>query len=123
MQDLPVDTAMFYDARIGTGIYGGLFNPLTREPFRLYYGFKAFNELYKRKNQLEVETDGNGVYAVAAKDENDGCVVIANTNCDSLPLDLNVTPKSVREISEKSTYEETEFNGVIKPHSVVEIKF
>lgn len=123
LQDLPVDTAMFYDARIGTSIYGGLFNPLTREPFRLYYGFKAFNELYKRKNQLEVEVSGDGVYAVAAKNENDGCVVIANTNCDSLPLDLNVTPKSVREISEKSTYEETEFNGVIKPHSVVEIKF
>lgn len=123
MQSSPLDTAMFYDARIGVSIYGGLFNPLTKEPFNLYYGFMAFNELYKRKNMLETEICEDGIYALAAKDGDDGCVVIVNTHNDALPLDINVKPKSVREISDDLRYEITEFNGIIKPYSVLEIKF
>jgi hypothetical protein len=66
-QDLPVDSAMFYDARFGTSIYGSLFNPLTAEPFPAYYAFKAFNRLYTLGEQVPVTLDCNsGVYAVAA---------------------------------------------------------
>ena len=46
MQDLPVDMLMYYDARLGTSVYGGMFDPLSSNPFTLYYGFKAFGELY-----------------------------------------------------------------------------
>ena len=89
MQNAPLDSAMFYDARFGTSIYGSLFNPLTAEPFPSYYTFIAFNELYRRGSQAEVVCDIPGVYAAAAKGE-DGCIVIANTNQEDVPLDLTM---------------------------------
>ena len=77
-QDTPLDSAMIYDARLGPGIYAGLFNCLTQKPFPAYYSFVAFNELYKLGNQASVSFDGEGVYAVGAAKDNKGCLVIAN---------------------------------------------
>ena len=88
MQNSPLDSAMFYDARYGTSIYGSMFNPLTAEPFPAYYSFMAFNELYKRGDQVQLVCDIPGVYACAAKGE-DCAVVIANTN--NTPAELNLT--------------------------------
>lgn len=86
-QDLPVDTAMFYDARFGTSIYGALFNPLTAQPLPTYYAFTAFNRLYALGDQVALTSDdADGVYAVAAKKEKTGCVVIGNTNKQAVPL-------------------------------------
>lgn len=86
-QNSPLDSAMFYDARFGTSVYGSMFNPLTAEPFPAYYSFTAFNELYKRQNQTELTCDIPGVYAAAAKGE-DCAVVIANTNNSSVQMNL-----------------------------------
>ena len=87
-QDSPLTGAMFYDARLGTSIYGGLFNPLTREPFPAYYAFQAFNELYRRGTQLRVSSDTDGVYAAAATNGAGACVVIANTLDRAVPFHL-----------------------------------
>ena len=87
-QYLPVDNAMFYDARLGVSIYGSLFNPLTREPFPAYFAFRAFNELYKLGTQVECSIDGANVYAAAATDGENGCIVIANTTDCAVSLDL-----------------------------------
>ena len=89
-QNLPVDSAMFYDARFGTSVYGSLFNPLTREPFPAYYAFTAFNRLYALKNQVSLELDNDEIYAVAAADEESGCVVIANPTDENITLDLGM---------------------------------
>lgn len=53
MQNLPVDMLMYYDARFGTSVYGGLFNCETRQPYATYYTLKAFGELYVLGNQVE----------------------------------------------------------------------
>lgn len=89
MQNLPVDTAMFYDARLGVSQYGSMFNPLTREPFLAYYGFKAFNELYKLGTQVELTVDSEDLYAVAARCENEGCIVIANPTDEDVALEFS----------------------------------
>ncbi|MBE6711003.1 MAG: hypothetical protein E7579_07780 [Ruminococcaceae bacterium] len=95
MQNSPLDSAMFYDARYGTSIYGSLFNPLTAEPFPAYYGFLAFNELYKRGTQAEVVCDDQMVYALAAYNGTDGYLVIANTGADSVPLKIEANGKVI----------------------------
>ena len=61
MQNSPLDSAMFYDARYGVSIYGSMFNPMTAQPFPAYYGFLAFNELYLLGTQAEVCCDDEGV--------------------------------------------------------------
>ena len=90
MQNSPLDSAMFYDARYGTSIYGSLFNPLTAQPFPAYYGFIAFNELYRLGTQAEVCCDDEGVYALAAYKGTEGCIVLANTSAADVPLKLEM---------------------------------
>ncbi len=91
MQDSSLDSAMFYDARLGVSIYGGLFHPLTREPFAAYYAFMAFNELYKRQNAVTVSCDTPGLYAVGAQKDGDCCLVLANTTPNAVPLSLTLS--------------------------------
>ena len=90
MQNSPLDSAMFYDARYGTSIYGSLFNPLTAAPFPAYYGFVAFNELYLLGTQADVCCDDEGVYALAAYKGTEGCIVLANTSAADVPLKLEM---------------------------------
>lgn len=90
-QNAPLDSAMFYDARYGISIYGSLFNPLTAEPLPSYYAFTAFNELYKLGEQTKLLLDAEeGIYAVSAKNGKKGCVVVANTTEQDVPLCFEV---------------------------------
>lgn len=89
-QDLPVDTAMFYDARFGTSAYGGMFNPLTAKPFPAYYGFKCFGELYRLGEQAESHAEGKGIYAVAAAKNGVGALLIANVAEAEVPLEISL---------------------------------
>lgn len=69
----------YYDARIDISVYGGLFNPMTYEPFCTYYSFKAFGKLYAMKNQIEVSGDlGDGLYAMAATNGCERGILITN---------------------------------------------
>ena len=63
-----MDTACFYDARIGTSEYGSLFNPITRQPYADYDAFVMFGRLLQLGEQVALECDRAGVYAVAATD-------------------------------------------------------
>ena len=83
-----MDAAMFYDARWGIGNYGALFHPETKLPYPAYYAFTAFNELYKRENEIAVQSDDERVMAVAAKKDNDLCAVITNHTGDEIPFTL-----------------------------------
>ena len=62
---------MYYDATLESS-YGGMFNPLTRTPFKAYYAFFGFGRLYELGYQYPVEgaeSDGrisDTVYALAA---------------------------------------------------------
>ena len=80
MQDSEEQILCYYDARIGHSIYGGMFNPITYEPFCTYYSFYAFGELYRLGGHVPCKVDVEGVHALAATDGNERAVVIANTS-------------------------------------------
>ncbi len=112
MQNSSLDSAMFYDARFGTSVYGGLFNPMTREPLPAYYAFMAFNELYKRKNAVRTEctTDGECYVCAAIDDDGSGAVMLANPTDTARPLSVNLDGKkvhSVKIITEGHIWEDT----------------
>ena len=89
-QEEPIDSAMFYDARMGVSMYGGMFNPLTQLPFPTYYAFMAFNELYRLGTEVKYDlTDSGGIYALAAANGKRGAVMIANPTGSDVPLELN----------------------------------
>lgn len=86
-QDSTVDNAMLYDARLGAGRYAAVFDP-EGVPYPMYYALVAFNRLYELKNQVKVEMDSDEIYAVAAKDGNRGCLVIANPEPYAVPFNI-----------------------------------
>ena len=100
MQNSSLDSAMFYDARLGVSVYGGLFHPMTRQPLPAYYAFVGFNELYKRKNAVRVDCQTEGeCYACAAVDENgSGALVLANPTDTAQPLSVHLGEKAVRSV-------------------------
>ena len=73
----------YYDARLTNSTYGGMFNPITHLPFCLYYGFKAFGELYALENQVDCSVEGDGIYSIAATDVNTKAVLLANIGADA----------------------------------------
>lgn len=92
MQDSPLDSAMFYDARYGTcSVYSSVFDPTTRMPMPAYYSLMDYNELYRRNNQLALTIEqANGAYAVAAAEENATAVLmVANPTEETIPFTLH----------------------------------
>lgn len=77
MQNTTSDMLMYYDGQVH-GAYQGLFNPITYEPFKTYYVFKSFNELYKLKNQVEVSEIPDGISCIAAADTGNRAVMLTN---------------------------------------------
>lgn len=84
------DILCYYDARIGTSPYGGLFNPMTLMPVAAYYSLKAFGELYALGTEAACHGFGDGVYAIAAKGEAGEAVMIANIGED-VEITTNLT--------------------------------
>ena len=71
MQNAPVDMLAYYDGQL-TSSYGGLFDPVSRQPFKAYHVFRAFHELYRLGTQyplIGASPDGriaDTLYALAA---------------------------------------------------------
>ncbi len=123
-QNSPLDSAMFYDARLGVGVYGGMFDPLKRTPFPAYYGFKAFGELYRLGTQVKVTIHNKDVYAVAATNNNEGRILIVNTG-ESIPLQLDIREQKIvkcRCIDEAHNYEECELPDILSSDTVLYIE-
>ena len=121
-QNTSLDLSTFYDAG-AKGTYG-MFNPYSHQPFPVYYSFMAFNELYRRGCQVRLELKQKGVYAVAAKDENDGCILIVNTTKEDLPIGLE-TNGAIYEclsIDSKHLFEKNDFNNLILSNSIICLK-
>ena len=123
LQNTAMDTAMFYDARYGTSIYGGMFNPLTAEPFPAYYGFVAFNELYKRHTQTDLTFDIPGVYGLAAGTAEDGCIVLSNTAAEAVPLTFDLPEGTkitgCRVVKEGMIWQETDAVSELAGHAIL----
>lgn len=121
MQNSPVDIGMFYDARCGTSIYGGLFNPMTLRPLKSYWAFPAFNELYSRKDQVEAESDTEDLYVAAAAGDPEGAVLIVNFRNETLDLELDLGGKEItscRLTDDAYEYGLCNFSGKLNPYSV-----
>ena len=120
-QDTALDSAMFYDAQFSVSVYGSMFNPLTAEPFPTYYAFKAFNELYRLGEQIEVSIDEASVYAVGAKKDNAACVLISNTSESDVEINLNLEGRVSKCFitTEGKNHEETELPRVLPKNSFI----
>ena len=90
MQHKKTDMLMYYDARyISISAYAGFFDADTCKPSCVYYSFKAFGELYALGAEVECTCSGEGVYALAAKDDERRAIAISNTGADvAITLDL-----------------------------------
>ena len=106
LQNEPLDMLMYYDIRVSSS-YCGLFNPLDGSTFKTYYTFKAFGELLKYKNQVDVKISGDGgVYAVAGYNGKKGAIVIANNSKEiNWTILEGVKVKQVYMITEKKNLE------------------
>ena len=124
MQDKKMDMMCYYDARIALSLYAGLFNPVTYKPFCIWYGFKAFGELFKLGTQVASKVDNEDVYTVAATDGTQKATVIANIGEDTeiiTNLDDHMTVYLIDEdhYMESTTYSAGQF--MLKKNQVVYI--
>ncbi len=91
MQYGGVSAMHIYDARLGISQYSALFNPLTLKPSPTYYGFVAFNQLYRLGDQVKTEVIGEDVYALSATDGKTRKTMIVNLS----ESDIDITYEGV----------------------------
>lgn len=125
MQNTPTSMLCYYDAAIGLNAYAGMFHPMKREPYCLFYAFSAFNCLYTLKNQVLCECSEE-IQAVAAANGDKKAVMLVNTAdkdvCVTTNLDDGFEMFAVNEqyALQKVAMQPTEF--VIPKHTVILIK-
>ena len=127
MQKTKTKILCYYDARLEASVYAGMFDPMTRKPYPLYYSFKAFNELYKLENCVECKYDeGSGIYALAACKNGEKAVIIVNTGESDVKIDCNIGDNlSVYMIDDSRMLEKTDLTPgrfIIPEGSVALIK-
>ena len=107
-----VSMLMYYDWRLNCA-YCGAINPIGHKPFKAYYSFKAFNELYKLKNEISVLSQNENVITLGATDGKTAKVLIVNytdADCD-IAIDLlgeGFKLSSITLIDEEHTFEKIE---------------
>lgn len=121
-----VDIAMYYCFSL-LARYNGFMdlNDGTIEP--TWYPYVAFGQLYRLGNAVEVKTETNGVYATAAKSENEYGILISNYRSDDDKVQLYVEgiegdkTAHVLYIDEEHSLEE-EFSFTIASESSINIR-
>jgi len=124
MHSTEVDMLCYYDARIGASSYGGMFNPINFKPFCLYYGFKAFGELYALGSEVECDLEGENLYVIAATDGKTCGVLIANTD-KAQTITTNLCEFEVYIVDEAHNLEKVELDSnrfTIEQNQVVYIR-
>lgn len=91
MQNTKTKILCYYDSGLGVLVYSGMFNPMNRKPFPVYYAHKAFNELYKLGNRAGCTgfTEGD-IYALAAYSGDKKAVLITNISDHDIRLKTNL---------------------------------
>ena len=79
IQNTDIAIANYYDAQPYSVWWCGLFDSEGDEVRKGYYAFRAFNELYKLGTQVKDDVT-SGLYSIAAKNENQGAILISNYN-------------------------------------------
>ena len=83
----PTDMCMYYDFRWWSS-YCGAVNPLDRSPFKAYYAFYNFGQLYALGNNVECSVIGNDVYALAATNGENGGIAVSNNSGEDVILNV-----------------------------------
>ena len=80
LHSTPTDMMLYYDFRYWSS-YCGPVNPLNWTPFKAYYSFYTFGQLYALGKCVECSTDTDEVYALAATDgEKKGIAIVNHRN-------------------------------------------
>ena len=88
MQKKSPSVLCFYDARVGTSIYGGLFDPSTWQPFLSYYTLVSFNQAYKKENEVETASDDPNVFVLGATKNGRSILLLSNINDHPVTAEL-----------------------------------
>ena len=96
LQNEQVDIATSYQSSIAVSVFSTWIHSYTKEPYKNYYSYVAFNELYKLKNEVECITeDLCGCYAIAAANNGVGKVLITNPTEEKVVTDFKTNGKLV----------------------------
>ena len=77
-QNTSIDMLMYYDAR--PSAFNGMFDSYTLEPYKGYYPFHMWNELYKLEGQAESLSDFGEVYSCAATNGDEAAILLTYFN-------------------------------------------
>ena len=78
MQHTAVNVMCYYDARMNTGVFAGLFDPNTRLPVSTYYSLYAFGKLRALGTEVSAVSDDDNVLTLAATDGSKKGAVLVN---------------------------------------------
>ena len=94
LHSTPTDMMLYYDFRYWSS-YCGAVNPINFQPFKAYYSFYTFGQLYALGKCVECSCDTNDVFALAATDgEKKGIAIVNHKNEE---VTVNVTASSLTE--------------------------
>jgi len=116
LQNSPVDKALYYDA-FPARKYCGLYYYPSENLTPTYYSFRAFNELYKLKQQCEVITDlTSELYLLAAADDSDNAILLVNNAKSGRIVKMEMIGKSTKKMTCRITdkcrvFQEIPFDG------------
>ena len=79
-----LDNLMFYDAR-PCGMNSLYATDFVFECLKGYYPFRMFNQLYQQKNAVEIATEGDCIWAAAAKGEEQNVMLAYFDDDDTAP--------------------------------------
>ncbi len=115
LHDTPTDMCMYYDSRYWSS-YCGFVDPVHFTPFKSYYSFYNFGKLYKMGSLAECSVDGNGVYALAAKDGKRGGIALSNSSGEDALISLSAVGADA-EIAKVYITDEAHTNEIIETES------
>ena len=89
LHSTPTDMMLYYDFRYWSS-YCGAVNPINFQPFKAYYAFYTFGQLYALGKCVECSCDTGDVFALAATDGEKKALVIVN-HFNTQDVTVNVT--------------------------------
>ena len=133
MQKSTLTMMNYYDARCGSSIFSGMFNPDTKKPYPTYYAFMSFNNLYKLTDEVYTESDDANLFVGGATDGKKKVLVLSNINDAATETELCITGADTSDVEILMINDEYKYSPtgkeiedgklVIPPHTCVEIKF
>jgi hypothetical protein len=89
LHSTPTDMMLYYDFRYWSS-YCGAVNPINFQPFKAYYSFYTFGQLYALGKCVECSVEGENVYALAATDGEKKAVLIVNNKNEDVTVSVNI---------------------------------